>query len=110
MTARVSGRFRNNDVKKKISAGGSRRPEIFLPSKSYSRISSSARSESKGGRIGIMRKLSQRGDRQLTCPHMSASSHRRICTAVNNLSLSSSLSLMMTHHLVIFPSEIDRVI
>src|SRR5262245_45599537 len=30
MTAPVSGRFRNNEVKKNISAGGSRRPEIFF--------------------------------------------------------------------------------
>src|SRR6266545_4512387 len=45
----------------------------------------------------MMRKLSPRGERQLTCPHMSASSHRRICTAVANLSLSSS-TLLIIHH------------
>src|SRR5262249_51958576 len=87
MTAPVSGRFRNNEVKKNISAGGSRRPEIFFPSKSYSRISSSGRLGSKGGRMGMMRKLSPRGERQLTCPHISASSQRRICTAVAQLVL-----------------------
>src|SRR4030095_15703676 len=97
MTARVSGRFRNSEVKKKISAGGSRRPEIFLPSKSYSRISSSGRSGSKGGRIGMMRKLSPRGERQLTCPHISANSQRSNCTPMANLSFSSSMSLIMDH-------------
>src|SRR5262247_1655371 len=97
MTAPVSGRFRNNEVKKNISAGGTRRPEIFLPSKSYYRISFSGRLGSKGGRMGMMRKLSPRGERQLTCPHISSSSQRRICTAVANLCLSSSASLIILH-------------
>src|SRR5262249_1888772 len=65
--------------------------------KSYSRISSSGRLGSKGGRMGMMRKLSPRGERQLTCPHISASSQRRICTAVANLCLSSSASLIILH-------------
>src|SRR5262245_52560671 len=45
--------------------------------------------------MGMMRKLSPRGERQLTCPHISASSQSRICTAVANLCLSSSTSLMI---------------